>query len=170
MSDNLLIDVQFADDLADTVSKSLPTQDTISQWLKLAYSLANDSLALEQQKNNDLPPELSIRIVSIEESQSLNAQYRGKDKPTNVLSFESDLPDFVPSAFLGDLVICAQIVANEALEQQKTLEHHWAHMCIHGMLHLMGLDHIQDADAHEMESLEITILAKLGIDDPYQIS
>ncbi|GAB54741.1 probable rRNA maturation factor [Glaciecola punicea ACAM 611] len=170
MSDNLLIDVQFADDLADTVSKSLPTQDTISQWLKLAYSLANDSLALEQQKSNDLLPELSIRIVSIEESQSLNAQYRGKDEPTNVLSFESDLPDFVPSAFLGDLVICAQIVANEALEQQKTLEHHWAHMCIHGMLHLMGLDHIQDADAHEMESLEITILAKLGIDDPYQIS
>jgi probable rRNA maturation factor len=170
MSDNILIDVQLADDLADTVSQNLPTQDTISQWLKLAYSLANDSLALEQQKNNDLAPELSIRIVSIEESQSLNAQYRGKDKPTNVLSFESDLPDFVPSAFLGDLVICAQIVANEALEQQKTLEHHWAHMCIHGMLHLMGLDHIEDADAHEMESLEITILAKLGIDDPYQIS
>jgi probable rRNA maturation factor len=79
------------------------------------------------------------------------------------------LPDFIPSGFLGDLVICAEVVANEASQQGKALNHHWAHMCIHGMLHLFGFDHINSNDAEEMENLEIKILAQLGVDDPYQI-
>ncbi|MES2908585.1 MAG: rRNA maturation RNase YbeY [Pseudomonadota bacterium] len=114
---------------------------------------------------------LDIRIVGEAESQTLNRDYRGKDKPTNVLSFPAELPpeliaelDEVP---LGDLAICAEVVAREALEQGKPLHAHWAHMTVHGVLHLLGHDHIEEADAARMEPLEIAILATLGWDNPY---
>jgi probable rRNA maturation factor len=112
--------------------------------------------------------EITIRLVNPDESQQLNHQYRHKNKPTNVLSFPFEVPDGIELNLLGDLVICAHVVEQEADAQNKALFDHWAHMVIHGCLHLLGYDHINDSDAQEMETLEIAILAKLSINDPYQ--
>lgn len=111
--------------------------------------------------------QVDIEIVDSEASQDLNRTYRGKDQPTNVLSFPLELPDYVEEDLIGDLVICAEIVAKEAKEQNKPEEHHWAHLTIHGCLHLLGYDHINDEDAEEMEALEIKLLDKLDIPNPY---
>ncbi len=111
--------------------------------------------------------EISVRIVSAVESAELNLRYRGKEGPTNVLSFPADIPDFVESDLLGDIVICATIVRKEANEQHKTLEAHWAHMLVHGTLHLLGYDHIKDNEAETMEALETTILGELNFPPPY---
>lgn len=112
--------------------------------------------------------ELVIRIVDREESQSLNSQYRGKTRPTNVLSFPYHGPAEVESALLGDLVICAPLVIEEAQAQGKPPQAHWAHLVVHGVLHLLGFDHLNDREAAEMEGLEVEILAHQGIPDPYQ--
>lgn len=106
--------------------------------------------------------ELTIRIVDESESRMLNRDYRGKDKSTNVLSFAGE------GEVLGDLVICAPVVEREAREQHKTLRAHWAHMVVHGCLHLRGYDHEHDTDAQKMEAREIRILRQLGFDNPYQ--
>lgn len=111
--------------------------------------------------------ELSIRLVDEAEITDLNKTYRGKDKATNVLSFPTDLPEFVELPLLGDIVICPQIVEREALEQGKSSEAHWAHMVVHGTLHLLGYDHIEDSEAEQMESLETEILLALGYPAPY---
>lgn len=111
--------------------------------------------------------ELTVRFVTPEESQALNRDYRGRDKPTNVLSFPFEAPPGVPLELLGDLVICHDVVASEAHQQQKSLVDHYAHMVVHGTLHLLGLDHIEDDEADIMEQLEREILAGFGIDDPY---
>ena len=103
-----------------------------------------------------------------EQAQNPDREYRGKDYATNVLSFPADLPPEVQLPLLGDIVICAAVVSREAREQNKALDAHWAHMLIHGTLHLQGYDHQNDADAKKMESREKRILAKLGFDDPYQ--
>jgi probable rRNA maturation factor len=169
------IEVQVAEDIVGDLLNDLPTIVMIEQWLTLAFTHLK-TLADEQPITGsaifekELIPEVNIRIVSVDESQALNAQYRQKDKPTNVLSFESDLPDFIPSGFIGDLVICAEVVKNEALQQNKALLNHWAHMCVHGALHLLGYDHVADSAAAQMETIEVEILVKLGIDDPYQLS
>ncbi|WP_288791436.1 rRNA maturation RNase YbeY, partial [uncultured Enterobacter sp.] len=97
----------------------------------------------------------------------LNLTYRGKDKPTNVLSFPFEAPPGIEMPLLGDLIICRQVVEQEAKEQQKPLEAHWAHMVVHGSLHLLGYDHIEDDEAEEMESLETEIMLALGYEDPY---
>ncbi len=113
---------------------------------------------------------LCVRIVDADESQSLNREYRGHDRPTNVLSFpaEIDNPDHqIP--VLGDLLICAPIIAAEAMEQGKPLAHHWQHMLVHGILHLMGYDHQLPDEQAEMEAQEITLLAQMGVPDPYWI-
>lgn len=107
--------------------------------------------------------ELTVRVVGPAESRALNRRYRGKDKPTNVLSFPSDAP-----GTLGDLVICAPVVNREAREQGKTPAAHWAHMVVHGVLHLLGFDHIRPDDARVMEGRERAILARLSYPDPYQ--
>jgi probable rRNA maturation factor len=113
--------------------------------------------------------ELTIRIVEEEESQSLNHEYRGKNKPTNVLSFPFEAPGNLPDfPLIGDLIICSQVVEREAQEQGKPLNNHWAHMVIHGILHLLGYDHIDDQEAEEMEAIETDILSSLNIPDPYQ--
>jgi probable rRNA maturation factor len=111
---------------------------------------------------------LSVRVVGRARSRSLNAHYRRKDKPTNVLSFggAGRVPD--GRCFLGELVICAPIVAQEAREQRKTLLSHWAHMTVHGVLHLRGFDHEVEADAVKMAAREIQILDRLGFSDPYR--
>jgi probable rRNA maturation factor len=113
--------------------------------------------------------ELTVRFVDSEESQSLNNAYRAKDKPTNVLSFPSELPDFIESPLVGDLVICHAVVSQEALDQDKAINAHYQHLIVHGVLHLLGFDHIEEADAEVMEAHEIILLDKLGIDDPYQV-
>ncbi len=110
---------------------------------------------------------LVIRIVDEAESRQLNRDYRGRDNPTNVLSFPFEAPPEVPDEHLGDLVICAAVVRREAAEQGKVEAHHWAHMVIHGVLHLRGHDHQDDAQARIMENLETELLAGLGLPDPY---
>lgn len=118
-----------------------------------------------------------VRIVDEAESAALNQRFRGKQGPTNVLSFPVSPPDDVPAALaaelgaaLGDIVICAPVVAREAREQGKDAQAHWAHMVLHGLLHLLGHDHITADQASEMESLEIEILAEIGYPDPYETS
>ena len=146
------IDLQIA-----CQSDALPTLEDFQLWV---------DLVLTHQELSD--QEMTIRIVENEESQTLNATYRGKDKPTNVLSFPFEAPPGVPIPLLGDLVVCHTVVAAEAKEQQKPLLHHWAHMIIHGTLHLLGFDHMEEHEALKMESLEIHLLSQLSIDDPYQ--
>ena len=116
--------------------------------------------------------EIGVSVVGPAESRRLNARFRGKNKPTNVLSFPvADLP--APGASdaplpLGDLVICPQVLRTEAREQKKTLRAHWAHLVVHGALHLIGYDHIHDADADRMERREIAVLRRLGFANPYR--
>ena len=111
--------------------------------------------------------DLAIRLVDAKEGRALNRHYRGKDYATNVLSFPVELPEGVTLPLLGDLVICAPVVAKEALEQGKPLAAHYAHLTVHGVLHLLGLDHEDEREAEAMEQLERDILAKLGLPDPY---
>ena len=111
--------------------------------------------------------ELSIRIVDAAESQQLNRDYRGKDKPTNVLSFPFESPVPLQPRLLGDLVICAPVVTAEAAEQGKAELNHWAHLTIHGCMHLLGYDHINDDEAEQMENREIAILRQFNIENPY---
>jgi probable rRNA maturation factor len=111
--------------------------------------------------------EQTIRVVDEAESQQLNKAYRSKDRPTNVLSFPAEDSEFLDYEHLGDLVICAPVVASEAQNQYKTQEAHWAHMIVHGMLHLQGFDHIDDDEVERMERLEIEILSSLGHTNPY---
>ncbi len=146
------IDLQLACDSAE-----LPSLELFQRWTDSALKMVTDKTF-----------ELTIRIVNVEESQQLNSQYRQKDKPTNVLSFPFEVPEGIVLNLLGDLVVCAQVVEQEASEQSKALFDHWAHMIIHGCLHLLGYDHINDNDADEMEALEIKILAELSIDNPYE--
>ena len=113
------------------------------------------------------PVELVIRLVGENESQQLNQTYRGKERPTNVLSFPFEAPPQVASPLLGDLVICVPVVAREAQEQGKSLEAHWAHLVIHGLLHLLGYDHQTDGEALQMESRERELLQQLNYPDPY---
>lgn len=112
--------------------------------------------------------ELVIRIVDELESAALNEQYRHKVGPTNVLSFPVELPEGVDTPLLGDLVICAPVVVREAQEQNKLVHDHWAHLVIHGVLHLLGFDHIEDQPAEQMEAEEVFVLKKLSINNPYK--
>lgn len=141
------------------VDLSIPSTAKLKQWAKQAL----------QAKLSDA--ELTIRIVDKAEIQTLNSTYRHKDKPTNVLSFPFETPPDVDieTPILGDIVICAEVILEEARDQKKTLEAHWAHMIVHGILHLLGYDHENDADATIMENEEIEILKKLGFSNPYQI-
>jgi len=147
---DLQLEVQRASRCAD-----LPSDDSIQAWVAAALTGRRDAA------------ELTVRIVDEDESRQLNGRYRGKDKPTNVLSFPAELPEELDLPLLGDLVICAPVVAREAEQQRKTPSAHWAHMVVHGTLHLLGYDHIQDTDAEVMEKLETGLLAGLGYADPY---
>lgn len=152
-----IIDVQQAFEGDEAILSAIPSPSELELW-------ANAVLDYEGLDNQ----EVTIRFTDEAESQSLNHEYRGKDKPTNVLSFPFEAPPGIEINLLGDLVICAPVISREAEEQQKAVSDHYAHMTVHGLLHLMGYDHIDDTDAEEMESKEIEILAQLGIDDPYQ--
>ena len=137
-------------------SNKIPSIENIELWI---------SAALQSDELNQA--EVSVYIVDEAESQALNTQYRGKNMPTNVLAFPADIPDEVGVPLLGDLVVCAPIVAREAQEQGKTLEAHWAHMLIHGTLHLLGYDHIEDDEADVMETLETRLITQLNFPAPY---
>ena len=147
----MIIDLQIACEQ----ETGLPTTEQIEQWATAAVQPQSDEV------------EMTVRIVDEAESHALNLNYRGKDRPTNVLSFPFECPDEVELPLLGDLVICRQVVEREAQEQEKPLMAHWAHMVVHGSLHLLGYDHIEDDEAEEMESLEAQIMTELGFADPY---
>ena len=170
--DGLEIDIQYA--CAITTGENLPDRSSIHRWLELAYAyvgkIKNDRALTATQPMLPSAVELCIRIVDHEEGLALNQQYRGRSYATNVLSFTCDLPATPDRAvqFLGDIVLCRDVVEQEAAEQQKCLIAHWAHLMVHGLLHLLGYDHIESADAAEMEAIEISILAALGWPDPYQ--
>jgi probable rRNA maturation factor len=113
--------------------------------------------------------QVDLRIVDENEGRSLNLQYRGRDYATNVLAFPCEFPDEAASPLLGDLVLCAPVVRREACEQRKAQDAHWAHLVVHGCLHLLGYDHEDEADAARMESREAELLAALGFPDPYLV-
>ncbi len=148
----LEVDLQVACD----PQPGLPSERQLPNWASAALAKRRDQA------------ELTIRLVDEQESQALNRDYRGKDAPTNVLSFPADLPPELELPLLGDLVICRQVVEREAREQGKAVSDHWAHMVIHGTLHLLGFDHIDDDEAEEMESLETALLKQLNINNPYE--
>lgn len=149
----LTLDLQIA-----TKQPDLPKEVEFKKWATTAL------------REPGIPSEVTIRVVDEPESAELNQQYRGKQGPTNVLSFEFEVPPDVelPVRPLGDLVICAPVVVREASEQGKSLDSHWAHMVIHGMLHLQGYDHVIDSDAEVMESLECELMLQLGYPSPYE--
>ncbi|MDG6882739.1 Probable rRNA maturation factor [Phocoenobacter uteri] len=151
-----IIDLQIATE----DETNLPTLEQFSYWMQQA-------LSIEAQTADFAETEITIRIVDEVESHELNLTYRGKDKSTNVLSFPFEVPEGVQLPLLGDLVICRQVVEQEAKEQQISLESHWAHLTVHGTLHLLGYDHIVAEEAEEMESLEAKIMQAMGFDDPY---
>jgi probable rRNA maturation factor len=147
------IDLDVASD-----HEPLPTAADLRCWCQAALVAGAPQLRHAQ---------VSIRVVDEAESQALNSRYRQRDKPTNVLSFPADLPPELELPLLGDLVICAPVVAREAAQQNKSPEAHWAHMVVHGCLHLLGYDHISDAEAEEMEALETRIITQLHYPAPY---
>ncbi|MBF8732281.1 rRNA maturation RNase YbeY [Pseudomonas guariconensis] len=143
-------------DLQRATDAAAPDDAAFRRWCELAL----------RQRTAD--SEMTIRLVDEPEGRELNRTYRHKDYATNVLSFPADVPDdLLDIPLLGDLVICVPVVEREAIEQGKSLEAHWAHLVIHGCLHLLGYDHIEDDEAEEMEALERTLLAELGHPDPY---
>jgi probable rRNA maturation factor len=141
--------VQFA-----TEFKELPSFEEFLRWTSEVLGTDSDTSVV-------------IRLVDRAESAELNQSYRRKSGPTNVLSFPFEVPSYVRSAHLGDLIICAPVVIEQAREQGKSVPSHWAHMVVHGLLHLKGYDHQAPGEASEMEALEIEILARLGYPDPY---
>ena len=144
------VDVQYA-----MAVDGIPGEEAIREWVLLA---------LPEQKKE---AELTVRIVDEAEITALNRQYRGKDGPTNVLSFPYEDISGVATRLLGDIVICAPVVASEAVAQDKPLDAHWAHIVVHGVLHLLGYDHQHDDHAHQMEAREAELLASLGYAHPY---
>lgn len=154
-----IVDVQLACDDPGT-----PDVESIREWVISAIA-AVDIVSMGRV-------EVLVRVVDVDEMQTLNREYRGKDKPTNVLSFPAAKvagQSADESSVLGDMVICAAIVRDEATEQGKALADHWGHMLVHGTLHLLGHDHMTDAEATEMEGLEVKILTSHGVADPYRV-
>jgi probable rRNA maturation factor len=145
-----IIEIQRISTIAD-----VPDDTQIEQWANVALNGLTDGI------------EMVIRIVDEDESAQLNETYRHKSGATNVLSFPFDVPAGIELNLLGDLVICAPVLSREADTQNKTIMAHWAHIIIHGTLHLLGYDHIDDVDAQEMEEKEIALLQTLSISNPY---
>lgn len=145
------LDIQIA-----TAASDYPTEQQFQQWV--------DTVLTDQTVDS----EIVIRLVDNAEIAELNHQYRQKTGPTNILSFPFEAPEGIEMDLLGDLVISAPLIAEEASQQGKALLDHWAHITVHGVLHLLGYDHMEDDEAEQMEALEIKILSKLNIANPYQ--
>ena len=146
---NLQVDIQKA------TIEPVPEEEDIRRWISAALV------------NHPDDTEITVRLVDHDEMTTLNHNYRGQSGATNVLSFPADLPPELELPLLGDIVICAPVVQREAAEQNKPLSAHWAHLTVHGTLHLLGYDHIEEKEAEQMESLETTILATLHYPCPY---
>ncbi len=150
-------------DIQNTIKATdLPDKESIIAWIKET---------LKQVGYTNKSVELTLRIVSEDESQQLNFDYRNKNSPTNILSFPFQPPEMIPASefegLLGDLVICYEVILREAKQQEKKVEQHWAHLIVHGVLHLLGYDHLVDQEAEIMEQLEVDILKQFKIADPY---
>ena len=152
--------------LENATQEDVPDTRRIQTWVKAAVQQAESDELMAS-----MATQMTVRIVEIDEMESLNQQYRKKTGPTNVLSFPFEAPSGIPidliEPALGDVVVCAAVVTHEAAAQGKTLIAHWAHMIVHGTLHLLGYDHIQNDDAQKMETQEIAVLAELGYANPY---
>ena len=153
----LNLDLQNASSAED-----IPGEAQVLDWLQQAMAVIE----------NDSDTALTVRVVDTDEGRELNLTWRGKDYPTNVLSFPFEMPEGLPpealDPYLGDLVLCAPVVSQEAQEQNKQLDAHWAHLLVHGLLHLLGYDHQSDAEAEVMEALETRVVTRLGYAPPYQ--
>ena len=150
----ITLDLQMAVDEAEQRAAAVPSWRRFEGWAEAAL-------------HDHLGAELTIRVVGRDEMAELNRGFRGKEGPTNVLSFPFEAPPGVEMPLLGDIVICAAVVAEEAAAQDKAPDGHWAHLTVHGCLHLLGYDHVQEDEAERMEALERTILGRLGYPDPY---
>ena len=155
----LTVEVSISDELASDAGElsddDVPEPELLQSWAEAAYL-------------GETPAVASLLVTTADEVQSLNKQYRNKDKPTNVLSFPMESPAEIDVSLLGDIVLCAPVIKQEAEQQSRSEVSHWAHMVVHGMLHLQGYDHIENDDAEQMEQLEIEILSQLGFDNPYE--
>ena len=147
---SVILDVQYEVEAG-------PDEDDIRRWIEAVLAAEAETAKVE----------LTVRIVDEAEMAELNARYRHKTGPTNILSFPFEAPPGVELNLLGDLVIAAPVVQREAREQGKTETAHWAHMLVHGTLHLLGYDHLKPAEAEDMEAREINILHELGFSNPY---
>ena len=166
-SANLTVEVSVSDSLLESRLESgdddVPEPTRLQHWAQAAYL-------------KPTPAIVSLYIATSDEIQQMNKQYRNRDRATNVLSFPMQVPelptesadDETDMSLLGDIALCAEVIRREAGEQHKMLEAHWAHMVVHGMLHLQDYDHIDEREAQEMEQLEKSILHRLGIADPYK--
>ena len=148
----LQLDIIYANSLSKL---GLPSDEQMQVWAASAYLAEIESY-------------VALKVVDELESQWLNSEFRGKDKSTNILSFPMLMSEGIDLPILGDLALCAAVVVREAEEQGKSLDAHWAHMLVHGVLHLQGYNHVSNTEAEEMEFLEQKILVKLGCSDPYQ--
>ncbi len=144
-------------DIASASSEPVPDEDDIRRWIAAALEAGG----------RDADTEVSVRLVDDIEMAGLNRDYRNRQGPTNVLSFPSRLPPQVDLPLLGDIVVCAPVVGSEAAQQGKSREAHWAHMLVHGTLHLLGYDHVSEVEALEMEAFESAVMAGLGYPCPY---
>jgi probable rRNA maturation factor len=155
---SVTVDIVVSEELSPedcmTGDDDIPPLEMLQTWADAAYL-------------DDAPAVASILITTAEEIQELNKQYRDKDKATNVLSFPMQSPEEVDICLLGDIVLCAKVIKQEAKQQAKSEESHWAHMVVHSMLHLQGYDHIDGGEAEKMEQLEVKIMHQLGFDNPY---
>jgi len=147
----IFLDVQYASQVT-----GLPSKQQFRSWLNAVLMDHNDDV------------EVVIRITDEQEMSELNRRYRQRQGTTNILSFPFEAPDQMPMSLLGDLVVCAPVVEREAMQQRKSLDAHWAHMIIHGALHLLGYDHIEDNEAKAMEKTEVDLLKSIGFPNPYE--
>ena len=157
---SLALEVTISDELESAASTEndlpdfVPDPELLQTWANAAYLDAEPAVA-------------SVLVTTMTEIRELNKQYRNMDKTTNVLSFPIQSPEEIDVVLLGDIVLCARVIQQEASQQSKSEESHWAHMIVHSVLHLQGYDHVNDDDAEVMEKLEIKILQQLGFDNPY---
>jgi len=155
----VIVDVSISEDLISETPESgdddIPESGLLQSWASAAYL-------------NTVPAVASVRVTTADEIQRLNKNYRNKDKTTNVLSFPMQSPDEVDIRLLGDIALCASVIKQEASQQSKSELSHWAHMVVHGMLHLQGYDHVKNDEAEIMEKLEVDILKQLGFANPYK--
>ncbi len=151
---SVTVDITVSDNI-ESGDDDVPEPALLHTWAVAAYK-------------NTIPAVASILVTTAAEIRQLNKQYRDKDEATNVLSFPMQSPEEVDISLLGDIVLCATVIKQEANQQSKSEESHWAHMVVHGMLHLQGYDHVKNEEAEEMELLEINILDQLGFTNPYE--